>query len=160
MTAKELLLHVTKLAYDGDEMALLSDVFPWRFVPPDKLERDPARDLTDETARAKPACWHQSIWDILKHVGECKAGYLEQAFGPPAEPYPEIGEDLASLLTYVAAVQRRCVACIEAIDEGKLDKPVPTEWHGESAAHLFWVLAQHDVAHGAQIGVLRAAVGQ
>jgi hypothetical protein len=35
---------------------------------------------------------------------------------------------------------------------------VPTDWHGESAAHLLWVLAQHDVAHGAQIGVLRDAI--
>ena len=158
MTGKQLLLHITAKAYDADEMALLSDVFPWRFVPPDRLERDPSRDLTEAVARTKPERWHQPIWDILKHVGECKAMYLEQAFGPPPEPYPEIGESLESLLAYLESVQRRCIACIEALDEADLGEPVPTDWHGESAAHLFWVLAQHDVAHGAQIGVLRDAI--
>ena len=42
MTAKELLLHITKTAYNADEMALLSDVFSWRFVPPNRMERDPS----------------------------------------------------------------------------------------------------------------------
>jgi len=77
VTAKELLLHITKLAYNADEMALLSDVFPWRLELSGKLERDPSRDLTEEVARAKPHCWYQSIHDILVHVAKCKAGYLE-----------------------------------------------------------------------------------
>ena len=158
MTAKELLLHITSLAYNGDEMSLLSDVHPWKFVPPDKMARDPERDLTDEVAHAKPDIWYRSIADILKHVAACKAGYLEQAFGPPPEPYPPSGDTLESLLAYVDAVQRRTVACIEQLADEALPKPVRTDFHGESAAHLFWVLAQHDVAHGSQIGVLRDAL--
>jgi uncharacterized damage-inducible protein DinB len=158
LTARDLLLHVTERAYNADEMALLSDVFPWRFEPPDRLVREPSRDLTEAVAKAKPESWHQSIYDILVHVARCEAGYLEQAFGPPPEPYPAMGKTLAELLAHLDAVQRRAVACIEALDEAALAEPVPTDFHGESAANLLWVLAQHDVYHGAQIGVLREAI--
>lgn len=159
MTTRNLLLHITARAYNADEMALLSDMFPWRWEPSQKgLVRDPSRDLTEAAAKTQPEGWHQPIYGILKHVGECKAMYLDQAFGPPAEPYPVLGESLEELLAYLEAVQRRCIACIEQLDDAALGEPVPTDWHGETAANLFWVLAQHDVAHGAQIGVLRDAI--
>ena len=53
MTAKELLLHITTRACNTDEMALLSDVLPWRFVPTDRLEHGPDRDLTDEAVQRR-----------------------------------------------------------------------------------------------------------
>jgi uncharacterized damage-inducible protein DinB len=159
MTAKQLLLHMARQSYNADEMALLTGVFPWKWQPPGPPVPDADRNLTDEAARTKPDCWHQSILDILVHVGVCKVGYMTQAFGEPAEALPEIGRTLESVLTYLDAAQALVVACLEAIDEGDLGKPVTTEYHGQSAANLFWVLAQHDVAHGSQIDVLRASLG-
>lgn len=159
MTARELLLHETKLAYQSDEMALLSGVLPWKWQPPGPPVPDPARNLTDQAARRKPDCWHQSILDILKHVAKCKMGYMTQAFGPPAKPPGEPGETLESVLAYLEAAQGYLLACLEGLDEADLARPVQTDFHGESAANLFWVLAQHDVAHGSQIDVIRESLG-
>ena len=158
MTAKELLLHMTRLAYDADEMALLSGVFPWKFEPPGPAVQDPARDLTDEQAHAKPDCWHRPIIDILIHAAFCKVHYMTQAFGEPPEPLGEAGQTLESVLAYLDAAQRLVLARLEAIDEADLAKPVATDHHGESAANLFWVLAQHDVAHGSQIKLIRESM--
>jgi hypothetical protein len=158
MTAKELLLHVTRQAYRADEMSLLTGVFPWKYQPPGPPEPDPDRNLTDAAARRKPDGWHRSVLDILKHVAQCKASYMTQAFGPPPEPLPEVGETPASVLACLDTAQAYVLACLAGIDEADLDKPVPTDFHGESAANLFWVLAQHDVAHGSQIDVLRESI--
>ena len=84
--------------------------------------------------------------------------YMDQAFGPPAEDYPEPGETLQSVLRYVAAAHQRMIECLQSLDDEALVRPVKTTAHGESAANLFWVLVQHDVSHGGQIGVLRAAI--
>lgn len=158
MTAKQLLLHMTRLAYNADEMALLTSVYPWTWRPPGPAVRDPARDLTDEQARAKPDGWHRSILDILRHVAECKVAYMTQAFGEPPEPLGEAGQTLEDVLAWLDAAQRLVVARLEAIDEADLAKPVQTDHHGESAANLFWVLAQHDVAHGSQIELIRESM--
>ncbi len=88
-------------------------------------------------------------------MADCKAMYLTQAFGQPPEPFPPAGDTLGSLLAYLDAVQRYQAACLQGLSDEALDQPVPTSGHGESAAHLFWVLAQHDVYHGTQIGMVR-----
>jgi len=159
MTTRRFLLQITHSAYDGDEMSRLSDVFAREWVPPDDLIRDPEHDLTEEQAQRKPAHWHRSILEILLHVADCKVMYLTQAFGSPPEPFPAKADTLPSTLEYLAATQRYLLVCLERLDEEALAQPVPTTCHGESAAHLFWVLAQHDVYHGSQIGVLREAMG-
>ena len=53
MTCKELLLHETRLAYEGPEMSLLSSL----------------RGVTEDLARRQPeGLWHQPIWDVIVHV--------------------------------------------------------------------------------------------
>jgi uncharacterized damage-inducible protein DinB len=143
MMAKELVLHETKRAYDWDEMCMLSAV----------------RGLTTELARREPeGLWYQSIWQIIHHVAICQLMYMKQAFGEPAEPIAEPGETIESLLEYLDVCYHYRLACLERIDEDDLAKPVPTDWHGESAANLFWVMVQHDVNHAGQIMVLREAL--
>ena len=143
MTCKELLLHETRRAHDWDEMCMLSAV----------------RGLTTEVARREPeALWHQSIWQIIHHVAVCQLIYMKQAFGEPSEPIPEPGDTIESLLEYLDACYRYRLQCLERIDEKGLAEPVPTDWHGESAADLFWVMIQHDVNHAGQIVVLREAL--
>jgi len=158
VTTKELLLNITRAAYDGDEMSLLCGVFPRKWAPPNGVVPDPERNLTNDVARQET---HLSSWTILKilqHVGQCKATYMNQAFGEPPHPFPPVGDDLASALAHLEAAHRYLVACLENVDETDLDKPVPTSWHGETAANLFWVMAQHDVDHGSQLVCLRKLV--
>jgi hypothetical protein len=158
VTTKELLLRITRAAYGGDEMSLLCGVFPWKWAPSQGLVPDPERSLTDDIARrdADHSSW--TVLKVLKHVAECKAGYMIQAFGEPPQPFPPPGDDLRSVLTYLETTQTYLMTCLKKIDEADLGKPVPTPWHGETAANLFWVMAQHDVDHGSQIVSLRKLV--
>jgi len=158
MTCKEMLQHAAASAYSGDEMSLLCAVYARKWVPPDNLIRDPDSDLTEQQAKAKSPAWYRSIWEILKHVADCKAMYAKQAFGEPPEPFPGVGDTLESLLAYLDTTHKYVERCLSEIDEGALAMPVATSCHGESAANLFWVLAQHDVAHGAQIEVIRESL--
>ena len=81
-----------------------------------------------------------------------------EAFGEPSSPLPPVGDDLESALAYLEATRTLLVACLENMDEEALREPVPTSWHGETSANLFWVMAQHDVDHGSQIVSLRKLV--
>jgi hypothetical protein len=49
--------------------------------------------------------------------------------------------------------------CLEALADEDLDKPIPTEWHGESAARFFWIMVMHRISHAAQIRTIRRAYG-
>ena len=152
---KEMLQRVAASAYNGDEMSLLCAVYTRKLVPPGNLIRDPDNDLNEPQAKAESPAWYRSIWEVLKHVADCKAMYAKQAFGEPPAPFPDVGDTLESLLTYLEATHKYVERCLTEIDEGTLGMPVPTSYHGESAANLFWVLGQHDVAHGAQIQIIR-----
>ena len=158
MTTKELLLHITRAAYDGDEMSLLCGVFPSKWLPPDGLVRDPERSLTDGVARQETDLSSWTILKILRHVADCKAGYMIQAFGQPPQSFPLPGDDLESVLAFLEATHRHLITSLQNTDEADLNEPVPTSWHGETAANLFWVMAQHDVDHGSQIVSLRKLV--
>jgi uncharacterized damage-inducible protein DinB len=158
MTTKELLLHITRTAYRNDEMALLCAVFPHKWEPGQGLVPDTDRALTGDVARRETELSSWTILKVLKHVADCKAGYMAEAFGEPPEPFPPVGDDLPSMLAYLQATQDYLVVCLESVEEADLGRPVPTSWHGETAANLFWVMAQHDVDHGSQIVSLRKLV--
>lgn len=154
MTLKSHLMFMTREAYCGDDMSLLSGVYTRRWEPPGDLVPDPDGYLKEEEAHLLAPGWHRSILDILHHVADSKILYMSQAFGPPIDPLPEEGETLQDALTRLAAGQRMVESCLENLDEAELCRPVPTQCHGDSAAHLFRTLAQHDINHGAQIEVL------
>jgi uncharacterized damage-inducible protein DinB len=154
MTLKEHLIRATREAYCGDEMSLLCGIYTRQWIPPDDLIPDPDHYLAEEEAHLLPPGWYRSILDILHHVADSKAMYMNQAFGPPAQPLPPEGETLQDALTRLCAAQQYVENTLLSLDETALSRPVPTTCHGDSAAHLFRTLAQHDISHGAQIEVL------
>jgi len=156
MTAKQLLLHETIQAYDFEEMSLLTSVKGWKRDNATSSEvRAPERNLPDELANREPLHWHRGIIAILEHVAYCKIMYLTQAFGTPPAPLPDSDGTLASVLARLDAARAGLIDCLQKLPDEKLSDPVLTQFHGVSAANVFWVLAQHDVCHGSQIDMLR-----
>ena len=67
--------------------------------------------------------------------------------------------DVGQGLTLLDQAHKLLVGCLEALPEEALDEPIPTQWHGESAAHFFWIMVMHRVSHAAQIRTIRRAYG-
>lgn len=141
---KDLLLQQTHDAFAGSkEMSLLCSL----------------NDLTQAEAewRLNPTAW--TIEEILYHVASCKLEYCKQAFGKGRAEISKPFGDIRQMIELTKAAHRHVVQCLEESSEGDLAHPVPTAFHGESAAHLFWVLIMHDISHGAQIRTIRRAYG-
>lgn len=134
MNARDLLLHQTHLAFDrDDEMSLKASL----------------NGVTDEMAKCEPEHLKTSISEIAWHLAWCKLWYCQQAFG--------INVKLDEPPGYAAKVRRlhdaqaQLIKCLEDCTTQQLESPVKTQFHSESGAHLFTVLAIHDVSHGASI---------
>jgi hypothetical protein len=143
MKAKELLLKQLHDAFSGDdEMSLQASL----------------GDLPQEEAswRMNEATW--TIEEILYHVASCEIEYCCQGFGKGLEYGKPIGE-VDQVLKVLNEAHVHLVGCLEACPEEGLDKPIPTAWHGESAAHFFWIMVMHRVSHAAQIRAIRRAYG-
>jgi uncharacterized damage-inducible protein DinB len=141
---KDLLLKQTEDAFARDEeMSLLCSV----------------KDLTQSETewRINPTTW--TIEEVLYHVASCKLEYCKQAFGKWTEEIPHPFGDIHRMIELAKRAHAHVVQCLEGCSEGDLRQPVPTTFHGESAAHLFWVLIMHDISHGAQIRTIRRAHG-
>ena len=140
MNAKELLQKQTHEAFAGDdEMSLMAAV----------------RRLAQEEAAWKPNRETGTIEQIVHHVAACKIMYCKQAFGDcPLEDDVPVG-DLGKTLDWLDRTHQHLAERLEAIGLEDLASPVPTKFHGESAAHLFWVLLMHDLCHGGQIQMIR-----
>ena len=160
MATKEFLLKLTASAYDGDEMSLLCGVYARKWDDTKGVVPDPYNDLTDEGANVPAPNWGRTPLDVIKHVADCKAMYMEQAFGSPSTPRPEPVDTLKSLLRYLDSTHKYVTVCLGALCEDDLQKPLPTQCHGESAANLFRVLAQHDIYNGAYINAIRRVTGK
>jgi uncharacterized damage-inducible protein DinB len=143
VNAKQLLLKQLRDAYSGDgEMSLLASL----------------HDLAQEEAswRMNETTW--TIEEILYHVAACEIEYCRQGFGKGLEHGKPIG-DIEQMLVLLGEAHALLVSCLEACAEEDLDRPIPTEWHGESAAHFFWIMIMHRVSHAAQIRTIRRAHG-
>ena len=68
-------------------------------------------------------------------------------------------DDVAALLAWLDQAHALMVRCLSELPEEALEQPIPTRWHGESAAHFFWIMVMHRVSHAAQIRTLRRAYG-
>jgi hypothetical protein len=68
-------------------------------------------------------------------------------------------DDVKQLLTLLDRAHALLVRCLDECSEEALDEPIPTQWHGESAAHFFWIMVLHRASHAAQIRTLRRAYG-
>lgn len=137
-------------------MSLLTSVYAWKWDGATSTEvRAPENNLTNEMASRRPAYWYRGIVEIIEHAAQCKIMYMTQAYGPPPTPVPASDGTLPSALKQLDAAQTYLLACLDSCTDEQLGRPVPTKWHGETAANLFWVLAQHDACHGSQIDMLR-----
>lgn len=144
MNIQQLLLKETHEAYAGDpEMSLTAALL----------------DLTpgEATWRFNETTW--TIEEILYHIASVKIGYCQQGFGRWSEEYPKPLGDLAAMLALMDRAQHHLVECLERCSEAELAEPIATRFHGESAAHFFWIMIMHDITHASEIGMIRRAYG-
>jgi hypothetical protein len=143
MNAKELLLKQLHDCYSGDdEMSLMASL----------------GELSVEEAgwRMNDTTW--TIAEILYHLYSCEIEYCQQGF-EQGIPYEKPLGDVGALLAYLEQAHELMVRCLSECPEEALGQPIPTRWHGESAAHFFWIMVMHRVSHAAQIRTLRRAYG-
>jgi uncharacterized damage-inducible protein DinB len=143
LNAKPLLLVQLHDAYAGDhEMSLQASL----------------GDLSQEEAswRMNDTTW--TIEEIVYHVAACEIEYCRQGFGKGLAHGKPLG-DIAQGLELLDQAHALLLDCLEALPEEALDESIPTEWHGESAAHFFWIMIMHRISHAAQIRTIRRAYG-
>lgn len=140
MDIKELLTKQTKEAFE-DEMSLMEAL--------GNLSQEEASWRMNDTA------W--TIEEIIYHVASCKIEYCKQGFGKWDTEYPKPVGEVAVALALLAKAQDHLMQCLSACTLEDLDQPIDTQFHGESAAHFFWIMIMHDINHGAQIGTIRRA---
>jgi hypothetical protein len=143
LKTKQLLLKQLRDAFSGDdEMSLQASL----------------GDLSQEEAswRMNDTTW--TIEEILYHVAACEIEYCKQGFGKGLEYGKPVG-DVKEMLVLLDRAHAHLVGCLEALPEGDLDEPIPTQWHSESAAHFFWIMVMHRVSHASQIRSIRRTYG-
>jgi hypothetical protein len=143
MNVKELLLTQLRDAYSGDdEMSLLASLG-------DLSPEEAAWRLNDKT-------W--TVAEIVYHVASCEIDYCMQGFGQGIE-YGRSLDDVPGLLALLDQAHELLTRCLQGCPHEALDEPIPTRFHGESAAHFFWIMIMHRVSHAAQIRTIRRAYG-
>jgi hypothetical protein len=143
LKAKQLLLKQLHDAYSGDdEMSLQASL--------GDLDQKEASWRLNETT------W--TIEEIVYHVAMCEIEYCRQGFGQGLEYDKPLG-DIAQGLALLDRAHMLLAGCLEGCTEEDLDRPIPTRFHGESAAHFFWIMVMHRVSHAAQIRTIRGAYG-
>ena len=146
MTAKELLLEHTHQAFSGDpEMSLKAAL----------------TGVTQAEASWRLNAETNPVEKIVHHLAACKIMYLRQGFGKwkgPDESERAVG--IEATIALLDQAQEHLMDCLRACSAEDLAKPVPIQFHGESAAHFFWVMLMHDLCHGGQIQIIRRAYEQ
>lgn len=143
MKAKTLLLQQLHDAYVGDdEMSLQASLG--------------GVSLEEASWRMNDTTW--TIQEILYHVAACEIEYCRQGFGKGFDHDKPLG-DVEQMRALLERAHTHLVGCLKALPEEALDEPISTEWHGESAAHFFWIMVMHRVSHAAQIRTIRRAYG-
>jgi uncharacterized damage-inducible protein DinB len=100
-----------------------------------------------------------SIEEILFHVASCKFDYCKQGFGLWKEACPKPFGNVNEMIKLNQKAHDHLMECLRQLPEARLQEAIPTAHHGESAAHFFWIMAMHDISHGAQIRTIRRAYG-
>ena len=143
MDAKDLLLKQLGDAFSGDdEMSLKASL--------GNLSQEEASWRTNDTT------W--TIEEILYHIASCEMEYCKQGFGVETEYGKPIG-NIDKMLDLVDKAHDILVKCLEGCSAEDLDEPIKTQYHGESAAHFFWIMIMHRISHAAQIRAIRRAYG-
>jgi hypothetical protein len=84
--------------------------------------------------------------------------YCAQGFG--VRDIQVSGPGISAALDYLDRAQEQLEGCLNGLSAEALLKPIPTRFHGDSAAHFFQVMAMHDVWHGGQIRTRRTIFSQ
>ena len=142
MNTRELLLHQTHLAFDrDDEMSLKASL----------------AGVSAEMAECKAEGLGSSIAEIVWHVAWCKLWYCQDAFGIEADLAEPA--DYGAILRRLDEAQAALIQCLETCTQDALTQPVATQFHNESGAHLFTILAIHDVSHATSIRARKRLLG-
>jgi hypothetical protein len=104
-----------------------------------------------------PAPFTTIAWR-LTHVATCKLMYHEYAFGPRAMTWDdiEIPHTFTEAIAMLERGQRLLESDLRSLADEDLDAPRLTNW-GEPwpTWQILWTIVAHDLAHGAEIGVVR-----
>jgi hypothetical protein len=145
--------------------------------------RDSVEDLTDEEFfwQPIPGCWtirpsDGGTWDIdyadpapdpapfttigwrVVHLAACKIMYHEYAFGPGQLGWDELAipHTAADAVSWLTGGHTQLTQALSALDDSDLEQDRPTNWGSRWPTwRIFWVLAYHDLQHGAEISSLR-----
>ena len=90
-------------------------------------------------------------------MAACKLDYCQQGFGRGREDYAKPLGDLAAMLALLDHAHQQLMQCLERCSVADLEKPIPLQYHGQSAAHFFWIMIMHDITHASAIGMIRRA---
>lgn len=94
----------------------------------------------------------------LVHVALCKVIYHEWAFGPRRIDFTNVENprDVRTARSMLEQGQKLLAEDLDGLRDGDLDQEVLTNW-GERwpTWRIFTTMIDHDVQHGAEIGVLR-----
>jgi hypothetical protein len=161
--ARDLLARQLEAAYELIRRrveGLTDEEFWWEPVPEAwtvRLGGDGRWSADYEEPDPEPAPFTTIAWRLV-HVAECKLMYHEYAFGPgkliwPDLDSPHTAEDAVAALEEGHAL---LTGDLEGLADADLDEPRMTNWGEEKPAWwIFWTMIEHDVHHGAEIGVLR-----
>ena len=148
----EQLLYIMDEAFEGAEQehSLLGNLRPLREDDWDWLPSGGAR----------------SIFEIVRHVGECKYVYVNHAFGdasmrwdrPGTVPTVESETGRPAVIEWLREGQRRWRGKIADLnDDDQLLRPRRANWGREYETRwLVNVLIQHDLYHAGEINHIRA----
>lgn len=141
---KDLLIMQTLDSFeDNPEMSLMSSV----------------QNLTQQEAEWK---FNESTWtieEILYHVASCKLIYCQQGFARWHEAIEKPFGSIQAMIALNRKAHDHLLSCLRQCSDEDLSRPIPTRFHGKTAANFFWIMLMHDVNHGAEIKMIRRAYG-
>ena len=139
---------------------LTDDEFFWQPVPGGWTVHEGAdgRWTTDYAwPDPDPAPFTTLGWRLL-HLAACKTMYHEYAFGPARLTWDDLPtpHSAANAVAWLEEGQALLRADLAALTDADLERLVQTNW-GETwpAWRVFWTMAEHDLHHGGEIGLLR-----
>lgn len=153
-TAVQQMLYLLHEAFEGQsehtQHALLSNL----------------KSVKDDEWPWVPAKGGRSIFDIVRHIGECKYIYDNHAFGDGSMRWDrpgsiltiELGQTPAQIIEWLKAGQRTFTEHVRALaDDDELLAPRKANWGEEyETRFLINTIIQHDLYHAGEINHIRS----
>ena len=123
------------------------------------------RSLHDDDWQWLPPGGGRSIFDIVRHAGECKYVYDNHAFGDATMRWdqpgtvPTVGpdEEPTAIIDWLREGHKRWRQSVAALDDDELLRPRKVNW-GElkDTRWIIAVMIEHDLYHAGEINHIRA----